>query len=499
MVAHTDEAATMIFGITRQYLRSLKGTEFDLDLESRQMAGVTWAAGSDMRVYSAKEGDRAGKGGTLNGIHYSECANFSDQGQNPDHLYSSIQSSLASQDPDLIEILESTAKGRDVFFHGLVEESLAGLNNYVVLFYPWFIHDEYSMTWSAFRRQVMSNPLAVDPGPEFVPTEEERILRRKMNSMVVAPQERTYRYCHELTDEQLIWRRWCMANRCRGKLEIFHRYFPGTLEEAFSSSEHTMFDQEAIIWYRERCDKHIARGNAALVRNVPYFLQDNQGNLKVWQFPKPDEDYVIGADVAEGRRGGDFSSAYVIEKDTMRVVAAYHGLVEWDHYADALEALGHYYNQALLVIENNYSPATADVIHKRGYPNLYYYRDEATLRSNTRGKPGFNTNKKTRPELMQRMEQAVREKALTCPDKQFWQEAETFVWNEREGRYVASGGRKDDRIMSLAIGLLQCAGDREIEEIASKAAIDPIYAEFLRMEEEEHETDARGDGRIHVL
>ena len=70
--------------------------------------------------------------------------------------------------------------------------------------------------------------------------------------------------------------------------------------------------------------------------------------------PEEDTAYVIGADVAEGLKHGDYSSAHVLAVgDETRVVAEWHGHIEPDLFAYELFKLGTWYNTALVLPEVN--------------------------------------------------------------------------------------------------------------------------------------------------
>jgi hypothetical protein len=64
----------------------------------------------------------------------------------------------------------------------------------------------------------------------------------------------------------------------------------------------------------------------------------------------PADTYYIGADVAMGVRGGDYSVAQVLDSKK-RQVAVWRGHVHPDHFATVLAALGYYYNTARIAVE----------------------------------------------------------------------------------------------------------------------------------------------------
>jgi hypothetical protein len=481
-VAHTEESGTEIFGKTRTFEKHLPAGWLQ-QLETRQRSRIDWENGSGSWVGAASEGDGLSKGPTLNAIHFSEVASFADRGQDPMLPVTSARGALA-EGPECIEIHESTAQGRDVFFfHGCEEAKDPNSDSeFALIFLPWFLDPDYKMSWASYRQRLISAGKN-DPGEKFVPTSEELILRRQLAETIVRKGEELWRWRHVLTDDQLVWRRWAIKNKCGGKVELFQRYFPSFYEEAFASTVRCLFSEETIDWYRRRSKDAMAVGN--VVRADPYvaFHSKRGGALKLWEEPLSGEKYVIGADPGGQRKGADFNAAYVLKSRTLEVVAAIHSHMEWDHFTEYLALVGEWYNWALLVVERNHNPAIASTLAKEyQYPNLYYYVDEAALRGQPKI-PGFSTNRTTRPQLVSHIDRVTRDRLLKCPDLGFATEMVDFTWNEKEKRYRAHGKAKDDRVMALALGLFRCEArdQREVEVEEEKSW---AYRRFLEVQAE---------------
>jgi len=117
-----------------------------------------------------------------------------------------------------------------------------------------------------------------------------------------------------------------------------------------------------------------------------------------------------------------------------------------------------------LVIENaNIGWAVIQQVIDRGYQNLFYmskdlkYVDvENQLHNKYRAEErnmvaGFSTTSKTRPLIISKMEQYIREKDVTIRSTRTIDELFTFIWNGN--RAEAMRGYNDDLVMSLSIGL----------------------------------------------
>lgn len=189
--------------------------------------------------------------------------------------------------------------------------------------------------------------------------------------------------------------------------------------------------------------------------------------LKIWEKPKPYKEYVIGADVAEGLKGGDFSVATVVDISTMAVVARWRGHCDPDKFGEILGALGTYYNYALIGVEvNNHGLTTVQKLRDTFYTNLYkrdrgYDEEWETPTVNL----GWKTDMRTKRLMIDDLIKLVRERVIKDKDIVFINEAFSYVRDER-GRMNAEEGSHDDVVMSTAIAYqLFPWGDNDISNL----------------------------------
>jgi len=179
-------------------------------------------------------------------------------------------------------------------------------------------------------------------------------------------------------------------------------------------------------------------------------------NYYIWEDYNPEHSYLLVADVARGD-GKDFSAFQVINVTEMSQAAEYQGKVDLDTYAMFLADVGKSYGGCLLVVENNnvgYSVLTK--LEEMVYPNLYYsikstheYIDASAARSNSRSVLGFTTSMKTRPLIIAKLEEFIRNDLISIVSNRLYNELKTFVWNN--GKPEAMRGYNDDLVMSMAI------------------------------------------------
>ena len=179
-------------------------------------------------------------------------------------------------------------------------------------------------------------------------------------------------------------------------------------------------------------------------------------NYHVWKPYNHQGKYILCADVARGD-GNDYSVFHVINVSTMEQVAEYQGKIEPDQFVSLLETVGKEYGNALLVVENNNIGFTvAQKLASNGYRNLYYssktnhdYLEPNMAYGNSNAVAGFTTSVKTRPLIIAKLDELIRNKSLTINSPRTLRELEKFIWSN--GRPEAQKGYNDDLVMSLSI------------------------------------------------
>jgi hypothetical protein len=220
----------------------------------------------------------------------------------------------------------------------------------------------------------------------------------------------------------------------------------------------------------------LASGDNVVDLNIVEFYKKNKAcdpvesrgfdrNLWVWEYPDRTHAYVVSADVARGD-GMDYSACHVLDitREKPVQVAEYKGKLSTKDFGDFLVALSTEYNNALLVVEReSVGWGTIQEILDRGYSNTFYssadlkYVEVQRQLSNKWASeekkmvPGFSTNIKTRPLIVDNMEHYMRFMAVEIRSKRTLAELETFIW--KNGKSIAMEGYNDDLVISLCIGL----------------------------------------------
>jgi hypothetical protein len=184
------------------------------------------------------------------------------------------------------------------------------------------------------------------------------------------------------------------------------------------------------------------------------------------------------ADVARGD-GADFSVFHIIKLETMEVVAEYQGKPNLDLYSNILYEAGREYGFCLLVVENNgIGISVLEKLNDLGYPKIYYsvkstheYIDPVMAEGNDRAVMGFTTSTKTRPLIVAKLEEYIRNKLITLRSNRLFHEMKTFIWYN--GKPQAMRSYNDDLVMSLAIAcwVRDTALQENVRDIEYKKAI----------------------------
>lgn len=181
------------------------------------------------------------------------------------------------------------------------------------------------------------------------------------------------------------------------------------------------------------------------------------GFTRIFHGPIEGRQYVLGADVAEGVSGGDYSCGQVLDYETMEQVAVWHGRLAPDLFARELYILGAFYNWSYLACEfNGCGQVTLNKLHKDFlYPNLYYRQNLSNLDEPISvNRPGFITSSRTKPIILNHLQQLIRDEEIHLHDKATIKELLSYAYDSTKAGHRAYGapdGEHDDRVMALAV------------------------------------------------
>ena len=180
------------------------------------------------------------------------------------------------------------------------------------------------------------------------------------------------------------------------------------------------------------------------------WVNDKNGYINIYQVPNVPKmtKYCIGGDTAG--EGSDFFTGHVLDARTGEQVAVLKQQFDPDEYTKQMYCLGKYYKDALIGIEANFDSFPIMELTRLGYNNQYVREAQDTYTGKTEKRYGFKTTSLTRPTIISRLIEIVREDTNSINDKDTLEELLTIVRNEK-GRIEAPEGGHDDQMMGLAI------------------------------------------------
>ena len=422
IVAHREDATANLFRMSKLFydelpapvkpmLRASNAQELVFENPSKLRSEREARPGLRSRIRCATAGGRGiGRSDTLQCVHLSEYAFWPDGADGKASTLAGILQAVPSL-PGTMVVIESTANGFEDFKERW-DAAVAGENDFEPVFFAWFENPDYSMT--------------VVPGTEWT------------------PEERDLKAAYQLTDEQLQWRRWCIANNCGGSLEMFRQEYPASPGEAFLHSGTGVFDNEQIVLRLERLPEPAGRGEFT----DGEWTESETGAITLYELPEEGVPYVLGGDTAG--EGSDYFTAIVIDNVTGRIVAKLRQKYSEPEYVRQICALGRFYNDALVAIETNFSTYPVMKLQEMEYPNQYSREREDTYTRQMKKSYGFRTDRQSRPRAIANLVEVFSSHPEWFTDRELLEEMLTFCYNE-DHRPEALAGKHDDLVMGAAI------------------------------------------------
>lgn len=399
--------------------------------------GIKFGNDSQIRV------DASFRSGTLQFLHISELGKICAQGEQKAKEVKT--GSLPTVHAGSKCFIESTAEGAAGFFYELSKKAQEhkqgglplGPRDFNFRFIPWFTHPKYKtrVPSTGFKQSKYFKDYfsAVEKATGVVLSEERR--------------------------------QWYMDTYSVNGEDTKQEY-PSTPQEAFLTSGRRVFDAIKCMAAEGRCTKPLLIYEVCPETGKMTDVRDEIDNTKVgeelvnglmnyllvWELPDEEDDYGIGADIAEGLEHGDRSSLDVLNSRGEQV-AHWFGHLDTDLFAKVIAHIGFFYNKAYVGPErNNHGHATLNTLREI-YPISRIYTEEYHDRDDDREETtrlGWLTTKASKPIVIGNLKEDLRHEVDGIRWIGTLTEMNTYVYDSK-GATNAMDGSYDDQVMSFAI------------------------------------------------
>lgn len=403
--------------------------------------------GSTMNFQSATN-MLAGTGTTRQALHLSECAKY--RGEDIDVLVASVYP-IIYRGPGSIRLKESTAFMAGLWFRECCEEARDGRTKEFLVFCPAYLEPDNHITLDPKdpNDRDLARMVGLDAEEKFiVKTAKRGQAKYDIPSFEISPEYLKFR---RVTIAQPGWDE-----------DLWHEEYPTTFEQAWISRDSRALPHEKLYEMR----KHIKQPLRFVVwdDSIRRFIDDPNGRLAadndyiaIWEEPKAGENYDIGADVAAGIPGGDWSAAPVWKRRTREQVAELHLHIDPSDYGTLLYHFGTWYHNAQIAAEwtGGYGLSTDTQLKRMNYPNIHFWKLRGEIVPKMTRKTGWQTTRESKAYFVSYLRHFLNHDQVTLRSQVLLNECFNYIRIPYgDGyEYRAEHGH-DDLVTAGAIGLV---------------------------------------------
>jgi len=434
IIGHIKEASDNLFDMFKRFYKYLPPELQPETKHSNEKKLSYKRLDSEIVVYTAESGE-AGRSATIQDLHATEVAFWRDAKTTMTGLLQTIP-----DEPNTMSVIESTANGIGGYFYDMWEAAVKGENDYTPIFLAWFNLDEYTRPFESEEEKA-----------KFKPNDYEKTLIK----------------AHNLTLEQMNWYRFTLKNKLGGDEDKMKQEYPSNPKEAFTTTGRPVFNTQICFTNYESSENGLT-GDLVEIEDKIKFVLNPKGYLRLFRVKKPSEyesyTFAAGVDVAEGLEQGDYSVCKVLDRRTDEVVLTWHGHADVDIFAQELMKIQRYLKGDIWfeIEKNNNGLAVIMKGNELGL-NIKYREDfNDGIEKTEMHDLGFITNKKTKPFIINQLNEWIRDGLFIDREQEFWGECLTFVRNAK-GQMSAQNKLSDpatktfdDRVIAEAL-MLNCS------------------------------------------
>ena len=200
--------------------------------------------------------------------------------------------------------------------------------------------------------------------------------------------------------------------------------------------------------------------------------------LRIFQEPLKNHSYIIGVDPK--KEGIDKLAFQVIDVTNLpfKQVASFNSDISYLSAPSRIFDLGCYYNNAMIIVENNIDNSIVDALfYQYDYDGEIYKEDNKNIL-------GFRTTTKSKKILLSLLKKLIEENKFIIYDKKTIDEFFVFV-EQKNGSFSAEDGYHDDLIMALMVSLAPFINIKQFDDFQGFVN----YLDKKRIEKENEDED----------
>lgn len=200
--------------------------------------------------------------------------------------------------------------------------------------------------------------------------------------------------------------------------------------------------------------------------------------LRIFQEPIKNHSYIIGVDPK--KEGIDKLAFQVIDVTNLpfKQVASFNSDISYLSAPSRIFDLGCYYNNAMIIVENNIDNSIVDALfYQYDYDGEIYKEDNKNIL-------GFRTTTKSKKILLSLLKKLIEENKFIIYDKKTIDEFFVFV-EQKNGSFSAEDGYHDDLIMALMVSLAPFINIKQFDDFQGFVN----YLDKKRIEKENEDED----------
>lgn len=432
IVSYKEDSAVSLFNMLKrfnQYLPREKYPDVFPEIVRDNRNELIFTNGS--KVMSSCAGSKdIGRGSTYSYIHLSEYSFFTKQ---EIQLLSSEQALQKNSESQLT--IETTSNGISNHWYRLYSRSWKGESKYKAHFVKWY-HKLYLKQFSHDINEAVEWYKSKNGG-------------KKLSAKDLDPDEQ-FMYKDGATLKQLSWRRFKLQDMT---LSEFQQEFPSNYIESFVSSGSAIFEPSILLTRLQHIVPPLSKKE--LVNELPKELHKFIGKgLDVFYLPKRGVRYYMGVDSSAGV-GGDNSTITLLDADGQQVLSFYHNKTPIYEFAEVVNTIGHYYNEAFICAESNSfgTPLLETLRKQKQYVNLFKHKHFNQVGKRIM-KLGFTTSSTTKSTLINDLKTQFELGLINLECKETLGEMQIYQMNKDGSMGNKRGASNhDDLVISAALAV----------------------------------------------